>query len=151
MPCSWYRYDIEGNVKPVLVESHGYISLRNYVCTITNGFIENKLKLHETVLKYIKSFTETEPTARPNDYVLAPFEIKKAVIYYIGVVTSPKQNEYTIKFMKKKEKYLFYFPKQDDICVVHSVNIARKLSSPKIVPKGLYSFSSQELATYKLG
>jgi hypothetical protein len=53
--------------------------------------------------------------------------------------------------MKKKEKYLFYFPKRDDICVVQSVNIARKLSSPNIDAKGFYLFSPQELATYKLG
>ncbi|XP_067203736.1 uncharacterized protein [Linepithema humile] len=149
--CSWYSYDTEGNVKPILIESHGYISLRNYVCTITNGFIENKLKLHETVLKYIKSFVETEPIANPNDYVLVPFETNKSFIYYIGVVIFSKENEYNIKFMKKKENYLFYFPKRDDICVVKSVNIVRKLSSPNIDAKGLYSFSPQELATYKLG
>lgn len=92
--------------------------MRNYVYTITNGFIENKLKLHKTVLKYIKSFVETEPTANPNDYVLVPFKTKKSVIYYIGVVISSMESEYNIKFMIKKEKYLFYFPKQDDICVV---------------------------------
>jgi len=149
--CSWYSYDNEGNVKPVLVESHGYINLKNYVCTITNGFKENKLKLHETVLKYIKSFVEIEPIANLNDYVLVPFETKKSVIYYIGVVISSKESEYNIKFMKKKEKNLFYFPKQDDICAIQSVNIARKLSFPNIDAKGLYSFSPQELATYKLG
>jgi len=53
--------------------------------------------------------------------------------------------------MKKKEKYLFYFPKQDNICVVQSINIARKLPPPNIDSNGLYSFTLQELAIYKLG
>lgn len=122
--------------------------MRNYVYTITNGFIENKLKLHKTVLKYIKSFVETEPTANPN--VLVPFKTKKSVIYYIGVVISSMESEYNIKFMIKKKKYLFSFPKQDDICVVQSVNIVCKLSSPNIDTKELYSFSPQELVIYKL-
>jgi len=51
--------------------------------------------------------------------------------------------------MKKKRNYLFYFPKQDDICVIQSVNIVRKLSSPNIADKGLYLFSSQELVKKK--
>lgn len=149
--CSWYSYDTEGNIEPALIENHGYISLRNYICTITNGFIDNKLKFHETVLKYVKSLVGTEPIAKPNDYVLVPFETKKSVAYYVGVVISLEEREYKIKFMKKKEKYLFYFPKKDDICVVKAINIIRKLSSPSIDDKRFYSFCPQELEIYKLG
>ena len=58
-----------------------------------------------------------ELIANPNNYVVS-FESKKSFIYYIGIVISSKENKYKIKFMKKKRNYLFYFPKQDDICVI---------------------------------
>lgn len=64
-----------------------------------------------------------------HDFVIVKFSTKKTIVHYAGLITDKYEDEYKIKYLRKKGNK-FYFPTIEDTSMVASKDLIKKLSVP---------------------
>lgn len=78
-----------------------------------------------------------------DDYLLVKFPTKRNLKYYVGLVVgiNDHNDEYEVKFLRKKNPYGFCFPDVDDLGAVLRTDIVSKIPKPTSI-KGTSRLSS---------
>lgn len=107
---------------------------------LSKAFIDNE--------KYFEAFKDDPEniqcagTPKKNDFVLVCFNTKKTTKYYVGLVQEVVDNDqFLVKYMRKKKEKIFVFPQVDDISLVSHEDIAAVLEKPDITSRGIYTFN----------
>lgn len=68
-----------------------------------------------------------------NDFVLVQFAGKKNKVLFVGQVEDKEEDNYKVRFMRRKEdSWKLFFPEKDDISSVDRSDIIMKLPQPSI-------------------
>lgn len=79
-------------------------------------------------------FENDDLEIRINDFILVEFAGKKSKVLFVGQVEEKEENNYKVKFMRRKEcSWKFYFPEKDDISCIERSDIKMKLPQPNII------------------